>query len=128
AFGIPELSLRELSETRVVVSPYASFLALAVDASAGLKNIRRMKNLGWCGTFGFYESADFGEVKSCNRLEYEVVRCWMAHHQGMILLSICNLLSNCAVQNVFHSEPMIAAAQRLLEERVPRASEFKWKR
>jgi len=43
----------------------------------------------------------------------------MAHHQGMILVSICNLLMNSLFQSLFHREVRVEAAARLLQERPP---------
>jgi hypothetical protein len=40
----------------------------------------------------------------------------MAHHLGMSLLGITNLLSNNIVQQWFHEHPMIQTAERLLQE------------
>jgi cyclic beta-1,2-glucan synthetase len=37
----------------------------------------------------------------------------------MILLSVANLLADSAIQERFHREPMVAATERLLHERVP---------
>jgi hypothetical protein len=43
----------------------------------------------------------------------------MAHHQGMSLLAISNLLSESVFQRLFHEEVIVAATERLLHERVP---------
>ena len=48
-------------------------------------------------------------------------RSWMAHHQGMSLLAICNLLFNDPMQEYFHAEPQVLATELLLHERVPNA-------
>ncbi|HUY14210.1 MAG TPA: glucoamylase family protein [Terriglobia bacterium] len=121
AFGMRALALRPKTRPGLVVSPYASFLALAVDVSAAIKNLRAMKDMGWLGKFGFYESADFMPCSAPGPEGYELVRCWMAHHQGMILLAVCNLLADPPMQKLFHAEPMVAATERLLQERLPRA-------
>jgi cyclic beta-1,2-glucan synthetase len=118
AFGVPELSLRPFHPEVVAISPYSSFLALLVDAQSALKNIRSMKMLNWFGRFGFYEAA-VAHPKSDFKPQEGLVRCWMAHHQGMIILSIYNLFSNFKIQDLFHSELMITATERLLEEKLP---------
>ena len=51
------------------------------------------------------------------RHRYELVRCWMAHHQGMSLLSIANFLHDDVVQRWFHSEPRVQATELLLQEK-----------
>jgi len=49
--------------------------------------------------------------------EHEIVRCWMVHHQGMILVSIDNLLCNSATQRRFHSHPSVMATELILHEK-----------
>jgi hypothetical protein len=93
-----------------------------VDASAAVENVRAMKEMGWLGAFGFYEAADFTAPGAKKAEGYELVRCWMAHHQGMIFLSICNLVADSAMQTLFHAEPMVAATERLLHERLARTA------
>src|SRR5579884_3950555 len=43
----------------------------------------------------------------------------MAHHQGMTLLAIDNVLNQNVLQRRFHSDPRIQAAEPLLYERMP---------
>lgn len=118
AFGIPALALKENTSRAVVVSPYSTFLALAVDPPAALKNLRKMRSMNWAGPFGYYESADYTAAAVAGGLgEPELVRCWMAHHQGMILLSICNLLCGAPMQQRFHAEPRVMATELILHER-----------
>jgi hypothetical protein len=47
---------------------------------------------------------------------------WMAHHQGMSLLAIVNLLFDNPLQQYFHAEPQALATELLLHERVPAAA------
>ncbi len=118
AFGIPRLALRQGGLNAMVISPYSTFLALHVDAPASLRNLRRMSSKGWFGPYGFYESADYSVATShAWRHRYELVRCWMAHHQGMILLSLANFLHEGVVQQWFHSEPRVQATELLLHEK-----------
>ena len=116
AFGLPRLALRKGEMEALVVSPYSTFLALQVDASAALKNLRRMNRLGWAGRYGFFEAADFTSSKTAWR-RYELIRCWMAHHQGMSLLSIANFLHHDVVQRWFHGNPRVQATELLLQEK-----------
>ena len=59
AFGLPQLSLMRRESNPLVISPYSTFLALSVDRRGSLRNLRRMDALGWFGSRGFYESADY---------------------------------------------------------------------
>jgi len=120
--GVAPLALKTEIDERTVITPYSTFLALSVDPCAAVENLRTMKNQGWLGTFGFYESVDFTRRLSTEVGSPEIVHCWMAHHQGMILLAVCNLLSESVFQCLFHDEVIIAATERLLHERVPFAT------
>ena len=124
AFGVPGLAVsRDLSRD-LVVSPYSTFLSLLVDSKSAIENIRRMKDLGWVGSYGFYESADFTPSRLSAGKEFEIERCWLAHHQGMSLMSVANILCDGSSQRRFHAEPMVAATERLLHEKAPRTSQF----
>jgi cyclic beta-1,2-glucan glucanotransferase len=118
AFGVPALALHEHASRAIVVSPYSTFLALAVDPSAAVANIRKMDSMNWVGPFGYYESADYTVRAVAGRTgEHELVRCWMVHHQGMILVSIGNLLCDSATQRRFHSHPRVLATELILHEK-----------
>jgi hypothetical protein len=120
AFGVPSLALAEGGPQRLVIAPYATVLALAVDAAAALKNLRRMARLRWFGPCGFYEAADIEAAPGGPRAERApIVRSWMAHHQGMSLLSLANSLHHGVVQEWFHAEPRVEATELLLQERPP---------
>jgi cyclic beta-1,2-glucan synthetase len=117
AFGLPQLALMKQESNPVIISPYSTFLALTVDSSAALRNLHRMNNLGWFGLYGFYESADFSALTRFRRLRCRLVKCWMAHHQGMSLLAMANLLCDNVVQRWFHSSRRVQATELLLHEK-----------
>ena len=119
AFGLRALALKPDLPRDVVVSPYSSFLALAVDPAGSVENIHRMADAGWLGPFGFYEAAELQNPGCSVPPRFDAVRSWMAHHQGMILLSITNVLSNFVMQRLFHDEPMVMATERILHEKLP---------
>ncbi len=113
AFGIPAVALKWDASAGPVISPYSSFLALGTDAPEAMKNLRRMAKAGWVGAYGFYESADFSQTRGHATLARE----WMAHHQGMSLLAILNLLHQNVVQSWFHANLQMQATELLLHER-----------
>ena len=118
AFGVPNLALREPELDALVVSPYSTFLGLHVDPVGALDNIRKMARRGWCSRYGFYEAVDFTPEKGGPEGQpYELVRCWMAHHQGMSLASIANFLCEGIVMRWFHSNPQVQATELLLHEK-----------
>jgi hypothetical protein len=118
AFGIPQISLKWDAVAGPVVSPYSTFLALGTEPGEGLRNLHRMDSAGWSGAYGFYESVDFSESTK-NPI---VVREWMAHHQGMSLLAILNLLENDAMQEWFHANRQFQASELLLHEKPTRVA------
>jgi hypothetical protein len=112
AWGIPALALKYGAEDGPVISPYSTFLALAMLRKDAIANLRLMASMDWMGNFGFYEAADYTDGS-----QPELVRSWMAHHQGMCLLAITNLLKDNIVQHWFHSTPRVRAAELLLHEK-----------
>jgi cyclic beta-1,2-glucan synthetase len=44
----------------------------------------------------------------------------MAHHQGMSLIALDNLLNGSVMEHRFHSDPAVQATELLLQERIPR--------
>jgi hypothetical protein len=120
AFGVPGLAINEEKSHDLVVSPYSTFLGLLVDGNGSIENIRSMKQLGWLGTYGFYEAGDFTPSRVQSPSKFEIVRCWLAHHQGMSLMAVANVLCHSSLQRRFHAEPLVAATERLLHEKAPR--------
>lgn len=114
AFGVPQLAIHKPERPGPVISPYSTFLALDIDSAAALRNLRYMQRKQWLGAYGFYEALDF----SSGHRGVEPVRCWMAHHQGMSLLSIANFLDDEIVQRWFHSHPRVQATELLLQEKL----------
>ncbi len=118
AFGIPEIALKWDATAGPVISPYASFLALGIDRDAALANLRAMAKAGWGGAYGFYEAIDYVQGRERPRL----VREWMAHHQGMSLMALMNLLHDDACKRWFHANPHLQATELLLHEKPVRAA------
>ena len=120
AFGVPGLAINQEKPEDLVVSPYSSFLALLADAPSAVENLRGLEAMGLLGSYGFYEAADFTPSRVKAGDTCEVVRCWLAHHQGMSLIAVANTLCDSSSQRRFHAEPMVAATERLLHEKAPR--------
>ena len=112
AWGIPSLALKYGAEDGPVIAPYATFLALPILRGEAIANLRRMTSLNWTGPYGFYEAADYTKGNSP-----EMVKSWMAHHQGMSLLALTNLLSDNIFQRWFHANPRVKASELLLHEK-----------
>jgi hypothetical protein len=115
AFGVPNLALKKNDAEPMIISPYSTFLALNVDRKGSLANLRRMKALGWFGSYGFYEAADYTHPRRWAKCE--LVQSWMVHHQGMSLLSLANFMCDNVVQRWFHSDRRVQATELLLQEK-----------
>jgi len=119
AFGVPGLALNVARAGSLVISPYSSCLALMVDPAMSVENLQSMAGKKWLKDYGFYESADYTGSTSRGFIprKYTLVRCWMAHHQGMSLAAICNLLRNSPFQRWFHMDRLVQASELILQER-----------
>ena len=120
-FGVPGLGLRRGLFEALVVAPYATALAAMVEPKAAIENFRRLEEVGARGAFGFYEAVDFTPSSLPEDARAAVVRTYMAHHQGMSLVSLGNVVHNGRTRARFHSHRMVQAAELLLQERTPRA-------
>jgi cyclic beta-1,2-glucan synthetase len=117
AFGVPGLGLKRGLGADLVVAPYATALALPYARRAAVRNLRRLAELGANGRYGYYEALDFTRERLPDSQHYAVVRAYMAHHQGMSLAAIGNVLTDGALCERFHFEPRIRAAELVLQER-----------
>jgi len=118
AFGLPHLALHKPEFKALVISPYSTFLALNIDPQGSLSNLGRMQDLGFLGPYGFYEAADYtASPRRFGRRRAKLVRCWMAHHQGMSLLALANFLYDNVIQRWFHKDGRVQATELLLHER-----------
>ncbi len=124
AFGVPGLGLTRGLAEDLVVAPYASALALMVEPEAACENLERLADLGLEGRFGFYEAMDYTASRVERGQSSAIVRSFMAHHQGMNLLSLAHLLLDRPMQRRFESDPLFKATLLLLQERIPKASAF----
>lgn len=119
AFGVPGLGLKRGLEHELVVAPYASMLALAVDPAAAARNLAALEGMGLRGGYGFFDAIDFTRQRAREGGRGVIVRTYMAHHQAMGLLAIDNFINDAPMQRRFHADPRVRAAESLLYERIP---------
>ena len=124
AFGVPGLGLKRGLADDLVITPYASALALMVAPEYACQNLERLATEGLTGKFGFYEAVDYTASRLPRGQSSAVIRSFMAHHQGMVLLSMAYLLLDRPMQRRFESDPMFQATTLLLQERVPKTGMF----
>jgi cyclic beta-1,2-glucan synthetase len=120
-FGVPGLGLKRGLFEDVVVAPYATALAAMVNPKAAIANIVRLEAAGAKGPYGFYEALDFTPSRLPEKAKSAVVRAYMAHHHGMTIVSLGNVVHDGLTQRRFHAHPMVQAAELLLQERTPRS-------
>jgi cyclic beta-1,2-glucan synthetase len=124
AFGVPGLGLKRGLSDDLVIAPYASALALMVMPEAACENLQRLDDDGVMGRYGMYEAVDFTPARLPRGQSSAVVRSFMAHHQGMSLLSFAYVLLDQPMQKRFESDPQFQATTLLLQERIPAATSF----
>lgn len=119
AFGAPGLGFKRGLEDDQVIAPYASLLAIAYRPQAVWQNLQSLKKLDMMGRYGLYEAIDFTQSRLSLGQEHAIVRSYMAHHQGMILLALLNYLQENRMVERFHADPRIQSVELLLQEGVP---------
>ncbi len=122
AFGVPGLGLQRGLSDDLVISPYASVLALLVDPQRACANLRRMADADYLGPYGFYEAIDYTPARAGEGERGTVVPAFMAHHHGMSLLAVERAVLGPRMQRRFLSNPDFRAAALLLQERIPKAT------
>ncbi len=118
-FGVPDLALKRGLRRDLVVAPYATALAAMVDPVPALANLRRFEALGALTPFGFVDALDFTRPDPGER--FALVDTQMAHHVGMTLVALTNLLTDNVWQQRFHADVLVKSVELLLHERMPRA-------
>ena len=118
-FGVPGLGLKRGLIENLVVAPYASMLAALVAPNAAMENLRRLQKEGAFGPYGYYESIDFTPERLPEDQKSVLIRAFMAHHQGMSLVALANVLDDAVNVRRFHSDPSVQATELLLQERIP---------
>jgi cyclic beta-1,2-glucan synthetase len=131
AFGVPGLGLKRGLASELVVAPYATALAALVDPAAAAENFRSLAAEGLNGAYGAFDAIDYTRRRHQDEDTEEpatgpggprgkVVRNYLAHHQGMTLTAIANVLDGHRMVERFHADPRVQATELLLQERAPR--------
>lgn len=119
--GVPRLAFRRPASAECVVAPYASVLATQVDAAAACDNLRALARLGARGRYGFMEALDYSPSRQVHGTAFTLVGTFMAHHQGMSVVALANVLLGGVAQRWGMAEPRLQALEALLHEQAPRA-------
>ncbi|TVQ45060.1 MAG: glycosyltransferase 36 [Saprospirales bacterium] len=124
-FGAPGLGLKRGLADEYVVAPYASLLALMVNAKASIQNLKEIEKVGGFGLFGFYDAIDYTPSHFDSDVPFKVVKTYMVHHHGMSLIALDNFLNDWTINNNFHADPRIKSCELLLQERIPKGVPIK---
>ncbi len=120
SFGVPGLGLKRGLSQDTVVAPYATALAAMIRPDAAVRNFARLAAAGAGGRYGFREALDYTARRLPEGASVAVVKSYMAHHQGMALVALGNVINNRVMVERFHADPIVEATELLLQERMPR--------
>ncbi len=126
SFGVPGLGFRRGLEDDRVITPYASMLAVSTQPRAVVDNLKRLEALGMVGNYGLYEALDFTPERTPQGQSFAIVRSYMAHHQGMLLIALGNQLNTRSMVDRFHADAVMKTGELLLNERVPGKAPAEW--
>src|SRR5690606_14598253 len=119
-FGVPGLGLKRGLAHDLVIAPYASLLAAQFRPAAAVANLKRLRAHGALGRYGFYDAVDFTPDRLPEGYRRAIVKNFMAHHHGMSIVAVDNVVFEGRMRERFHSDPVIKAAELLLQEKAPR--------
>lgn len=119
-FGVPSLGLQRGLSRNAVIAPYASILAAQYMPTEAVANLKRLRDIGALGEYGYHDSVDFTPARVREGEKCAVVKNYYAHHHGMSILAVNNVIFEGRMRNRFHGDPVIEAAELLLQEKAPR--------
>lgn len=114
AFGVPALSVHGKNDFSCVAAPYASIMAISRIPERVLRNLRAFRGAGAWGRYGYYEAVDY------TRGRKGVVYCYMAHHLGMSLCGIANLVAENLVSEGLQEGSDMSALRIYAQEKRPK--------
>ena len=120
SFGVPGLGLKRGLGEDVVVAPYATALGAMIQPEAAIRNFARLRSAGAGGQYGFREALDYTARRLPEGASVAIVKSYMAHHQGMALVALGNVVNDRTMVERFHADPIVEATELLLQERIPR--------
>ncbi|HEY4989850.1 MAG TPA: glucoamylase family protein, partial [Opitutaceae bacterium] len=122
AFGVPGLGLKRGLAEDLVVSPYATVMALMIAPREACENLQRLSADERIGMYGFYEAVDYTPSRMPVGQSGATVWSYMVHHQAMSFLSLAYHLLDAPMQRRFLACPVLRTSDLLLQERIPHAT------
>ncbi|MDD5335182.1 MAG: glucoamylase family protein, partial [Rhodoferax sp.] len=118
--GVPRLALRRTPPDELVIAPYATALAAQIAPRHAAANFAALEKLAARSRYGFIEALDFSPARQAGIELFTPVSTFMAHHQGMSIVALANVLLDGVAQRWGMANAQIEAVASLLHERVPR--------
>ncbi|UTW69647.1 hypothetical protein KHA80_00560 [Anaerobacillus sp. HL2] len=79
--------------------------------------MRKIEELDGRGKYRIYEALDFTQERLPKEKKHKVIRSYMAHHQGMSMLTLSNLLlPKKTMYDRFHRNKQVRSAELLLQK------------
>lgn len=119
-FGVPGLGLKRGLGHNTVIAPYATILAAQFMPREAVENLERLNRAGALGRYGYHDAVDYTPERVPEGTDHQVVYNYMAHHSGMAIVAVANAVFEGRMRDRFHSDPVIEAAELLLQEKAPR--------
>ncbi|MBN9065638.1 MAG: protein ndvB, partial [Rhizobiales bacterium] len=119
-FGVPGLGLKRGLALNTVIAPYATLLASQFMPREAVQNLKRLDGLGALGRYGYHDAVDFTPQRVPEGTDHAVVYNYFAHHSGMSIAAVANVVFEGRMRDRFHSDPVIESAELLLQEKAPR--------
>ena len=118
--GVPRLALRRTPRDELVIAPYATALATQVTPHLAVANFTRLASQQARARYGYIEALDFTAARQSGGEPSTPVNTYMAHHQGMSIVAIANVLLDGTPRRWGMGNAHIEAVASLLHERAPR--------
>ncbi len=118
--GVPRLALRRTPADELVIAPYATALAAQISPLRASENFATLERLGARARYGFIEALDFTPSRQSGAERFTPVCTFMAHHHGMSIVSLANVLLDGVAQRWGMADAHVQAVASLLHERSPR--------
>jgi cyclic beta-1,2-glucan synthetase len=118
--GVPRLALRRTPPDELVIAPYATALAAQMSPHLAIRNFQRLQTIAGRGRYGYIEALDYSLARQTTAESFTAVDTFMAHHQGMTIVAMANVLLDCAPRRWGMANASILAVSSLLHERIPR--------
>ncbi|MDP4302789.1 GH36-type glycosyl hydrolase domain-containing protein [Leptothrix discophora] len=122
--GVPRLALRRTPPDELVVAPYASALAAQLLPHLACLNLMALEDLSARGACGFVDALDYSPARLTvldgGATRGTPVSTFMAHHQGMTIVALANVLLDGLPQRWGMADPHLDAVASLLHELPPR--------